>query len=419
MPELNALAIAILITLFLLWKLDFVATLLNLKSLDPELPAPFRDVFDAEKYAQSQQYTRVSSKFHVLEGSVSLAVLLAFWLLGGFGYLDRWTRSFGLSEIPTGLLFLSALFLGNHLIQLPFRLYDTFKLEASFGFNKTTPKLFITDEIKNLAIAALLGLPLLAGILWIFQYASYAWLWAWGFVSAYVVFVQYIYPSLVLPLFNKFTPMPEGELRSSIEDMAKRCQFPLTEISIMDGSKRSTKANAYFTGFGKSKRIALYDTLIEGQTNEEIVAVLAHEIGHFRRHHIIQRVIAGILQTGVLFFLLGLVTNPNGVFARELFDAFGVKTISPHVGLVLFSILFSPASRLLGVIFNAWSRKHEFEADAYAAQAMRTPEHLISALKKLSLTNLANLTPHPFRVLLDYSHPPLLQRFEALQQSTR
>ncbi len=232
--------------------------------------------------------------------------------------------------------------------------------------------------------------------------------------STVQLLLLWLAPSLILPLFNKFTPMPEGSLRTSIEKMAAKCGFPVGEISVMDGSKRSTKANAYFTGFGKTKKIALYDTLVEEQTEDELVAVLAHEIGHFKCRHIIQRVIVSFIQSAALFFLLGLAVDKDGAFAGQLFEAFNVKKITPAVGLVLFGILFSPASRLLGILSHAWSRRHEFEADAFAVKATGNGEALASALKKLSTKNLSNLTPHPLRVFLDYSHPPLLQRLRAI-----
>jgi len=412
--EWNTVALVILVALFALWKLDFIATLLNLKALSPELPGEFADVFDAERYAKSQAYTRESARFEIIHSVFSLTTLLVFWFAGGFGWLDGFSRQLVTGEIPAGLVFLGLLFLGHTLLHLPFSIYDTFVIEEKFGFNKTTPKTFIMDFIKTMGTAAVLGSPLVAGILWIFIHLPLAWLWAWALVSVYQCFVIWIYPVVVLPLYNKFTPMEPGALRSAIEGMARRCDFHLNGIFEMDGSKRSTKANAYFIGFGRTKKIALYDTLIEEQSQDELVAVLAHEIGHFKLHHIIQRLVVSIIQTAVLFFLLGLVTG-GGKFSRELFDAFGVEKISVHVGLVLFSLLFAPASRLLGIAAAAWSRKHEFEADAYAARATGKPESLVTALKKLSAKNLSNLTPHPFRVFLDHSHPPVLTRIDALR----
>ncbi len=413
--EWNAVGLLILIALFGLWKLDFIASLLNLKALSPDLPREFSDVFDGERYARSQAYTRESTRFEIIHSTFSLATLLAFWTFGGFGWLDATARGLVAGEIPAGLLFLGLLFVGHTLLHLPFSIYDTFVIEEKFGFNKTTPKTFVIDQIKGLLLAAVLGLPLVAGLLWIFAKVPQAWLWAWGFFVTFQLFLTWLAPTLILPLFNKFTPMADGPLLRAIHSMAEKCGFPLAEISVMDGSKRSTKANAFFTGFGKTKKIALYDTLVEEQTQDELVAVLAHEIGHFKLRHIVQRLAVSVVQAAALFFLLGLVID-GGKFSRELFDAFGVEKISAHVGLVLFGLLFAPASRLLGIAAAAWSRKHEFEADAYAAKATGQPEALVSALKKLSAKNLSNLTPHPFRVFLDHSHPPVLTRIAALRQ---
>ena len=292
---------------------------------------------------------------------------MSFWASGLLEASHGWdslTRSWFAADanLLPGLTFLSLIYLGNHLIALPLSIYSTFVIEERFGFNKTTPRTFIVDEFKNLLLTACLGLPLAAGLLWIFGNVPNAWLWAWLLFTAVQLLLMWLAPAVILPMFNKFEPMPDGPLREEIEKMAEKCEFPLTEISIMDGSKRSTKANAYFTGFGKNKKIALYDTLVEEQTTEELVAVLAHEIGHFKCKHILQRLAVSILQSGALFFLLGLAIDKDGAFARQLFDAFGVTEISPHVGLILFAILFTPASRILGVFSNAWSRKHEFEA---------------------------------------------------------
>lgn len=416
--EWNAVGTAILIALFLLWKLDFIATLLNLKALSPELPSEFQGTYDPDRYARSQAYTRESSRFEIIHSVWSLALLLGFWTLGGFGWLDGVARNLVSGEIPAGLVFLALLFLGHTLLHLPFSIYDTFVIEERYGFNKTTPKTFVLDQLKGLLLGGALGLPLAAGILWIFGNVPWAWLWAWLFFTAFQLALTWLAPSVILPLFNRFTPMEDGPLRRAIEAMAERCGFPLGEISVMDGSKRSTKANAFFTGFGKNKKIALYDTLIEEQSQDEVVAVLAHEIGHFKLRHIVQRLAVSIIQSGVLFFLLGQTIDRDGRFARLLFDAFGVEAISPHVGLVLFGLLSAPASRILGIAANAWSRKHEFEADAYAAKVTDDGESLVSALKKLSARNLSNLTPHPLRVVLDHSHPPALVRIKALRSQS-
>jgi len=408
------LAVLILISLFLLWHLEFIATLLNLKTFPATPPQELGDLMDQEKLDRARSYLAVNSRFDILRSSVSLALLLAFWWLGGFPFLDTLARSLSENPVIAGLAFLTALFLAQNLISLPFDIYETFVIEEKFGFNKSTAATFISDRVKGLALSAVLGLPLAAGILWIFHEVPHAWLWAWAFVTAFQLILTYLAPSLILPLFNKFTPMPDGELKNAIHALGVKCGFPLEGVYEIDGSKRSTKANAYFTGFGKHKKIALFDTLTEKSTTPELLAILAHEIGHFRLGHIRQRLAVGIIQMALIFFLIGLATDPGGSFARQLHDAFGVTDISPHAGLVFFTILLEPASKLLSVLANAWSRKHEFEADAYAAQATGTPEALASALRKLSSDHLSHPAPHKLRVILDYSHPPLLQRLQAL-----
>lgn len=414
MSDWNFMTVIIVVALFALWKLEFAATLLNLKAFPDCVPAELADVMDAAKLDQARDYLRANSHFEVVKSCTSLGVLLVFWFAGGFGWLDGWARSLTPTPVTAGLVFLAALMSGQALMSLPFSIYATFVIEKKFGFNQTTPATFVLDCVKGLLLAAVLGLPLAAAVLWIFGNVAHAWLWAWAVVTAFQLLLTWLAPTLIMPLFNKFTPMPEGELKQSIEALGARCGFPLAGVFVMDGSKRSTKANAFFTGLGKLKKIALFDTLVEKSTTPELLGVLAHEIGHFRRGHIRQRLAAGIFQTAVIFFLLGLATDPHGRFARLLFDAFGVARISPHVGLVLFSILLEPVSRLLGVALNAWSRRHEFEADAYAAAATGDGTPLADALKKMTADHLSHPAPAALRVWLDYSHPPLLQRLRAL-----
>ena len=412
----NALALFIIISLFALWKLDLIATLLNIKVLDPNIPEEFTDIFDAEKYEKSQNYTRVTEKFGIFESIFSLMLMLGFWFTGGFNWLDNLARGFDYGEIVTGILFMGILFISQMIIMLPFQLYDTFVIEEKFGFNKTTIKTFFMDQVKGLILMAIIGAPILALILWIFEAVPMAWLWAWAAFTVIQLLLTYIAPSVFLPLFNKFEPMPEGELKDAINDMAKKCDFPLTELFIMDGSKRSTKSNAFFTGFGKNKKIALFDTLVEKHTTEGLVGILAHEIGHFKCKHIVKRMVIGIIQSAVVFYLLGLVTDKNGPVAEHLFAAFKMEHISVYAGLIFFGLLFAPVKKVLSIFGNISSRKHEFEADAYATEAQGTPDHLIQSLKKLSADNLVNLTPHPLPVFLDYSHPPMLVRLEALKK---
>jgi len=419
MSEWNFMTVIIVVGVFALWKLELIATLLNLKAFPAAVPPDLADLMDEAKLAKARDYLRVNARFGILQSSVSLTVFLVFWVLGGFAWLDGAargvTQAWGGAELAAGLIFITALVLAQALLGLPFAIYDTFVIEEDFGFNRSTPRTFILDRLKGLLLAALLGLPLLAAVLWIFSHVAHAWLWAWAVVTVFQLALTYLAPSWIMPLFNKFTPMPEGDLKQAIETLGERCKFPLSGVFVMDGSKRSTKANAFFTGLGKRKKIALFDTLIDKSSQPELLGVLAHEIGHFRCGHIRQRLAVGILQSAAIFFLLGLATNPHGAFARALFDAFGVRIISPHVGLVLFSILLEPVSKLLGVLANAWSRKHEFEADAYAAAVTGNGGALGEALKKLSVDHLSHPTPAALRVWLDYSHPPLLQRLAALR----
>ena len=416
MSDWNFMSVIILLGIFVLWKLEFAATLLNLKAFPTTVPQPLRDLMDEAKLDQARAYLRVNARFGILQSTVSLVVLLVFWSIGGFAWLDEFAHTFTPSRLVAGLIFLSALLLGQSLVSLPFSIYDTFVIEEKFGFNRSTPATFIKDRLKGIALAAVIGLPLMAAVLWIFGNVAHAWLWAWIVVTTFQLVLTYLAPSLIMPLFNKFTPMPDGELKQAIEALGVKCGFPLTGVFVMDSSKRSTKANAFFTGLGKRKKIALFDTLVDKSSKLELLGVLAHEIGHFRCGHIKQRLAVGILQTAVIFYLLGLATDPEGKFARLLFDAFGVKQISPHVGLVLFSILLEPVSKALGVLANAWSRRHEFEADAYAAKVTGDGAALGEALKKMSADHLSHPSPAPLRVWLDYSHPPLVERLAALEK---
>jgi STE24 endopeptidase len=408
--EFNIYFFTILFTVVAIYKMDLVADLLNLRGLGAPLPPEFRDVFSEEDYAKSQEYTRAKTILGVIESTTTQGLFLVFWFGGGFAWLDQWVRGVSSGEVGRGLLLVSALTLGTSLCSLPFEFYRTFVLEERFGFNRTTLKTFITDHLKSLTLSAVLGLPLFALIVWLFARWELAWLYAFLAVTVGSLILAYVAPKWLLPLFYQFTPMPEGELKSAIDDLSVRCGFPLAGIYVMDGSKRSTKANAFFTGFGNTKRIALFDTLINHHSVSELVAVLAHEIGHYKRGHIIQSMIAGIAESALAFFLLGFFLRNEG-----LFHAFGVRETSVSLSLILFGILFTPLSKVSSVLRSVWSRRNEFEADAYAASVTGHPGDLVTALKKLTHENLGNVTPHPFHVFLNDSHPPVLRRIEALE----
>ena len=401
----------LIITFVVVHVIEMISTFLNVRALRPELPEAFEGVYDRESYRKSQDYTRESSRFDMISSTLKLIIFLAFWLGGGFGWFDSLLRSWQLPVLVQGLVGISLLYLGNTLINLPFDLIDTFVIEQKHGFNKTTPKTFVGDQIKGLLIGAVLGLPLIALLLWVFESYPNAWIYAWLSTTAFILIMSYVGPAIIMPLFNKFTPLEDGELKTEVTAMAERCGFPFKEVSIIDGSKRSTRSNAFFAGFGKNKKIALYDTLVAQQTVPELVAVLAHEIGHFKRKHIIQRLVLSVIQMAVLFFLLGkFLKNP------ALFEAFGVAETSTYLSFVFFLMLFQPIQFVLGIVMSWWSRKHEYEADAYASAAVGGPQDLISALRKLARDNLANLTPHPFHVFLHYSHPPLQERLAAMKR---
>jgi len=408
---MNIYAIIILATLVISYLLDLVTEYLNLKSLRDELPPEFKDAYDAEKYRKSQQYTREQTRFGILTSTFNLTVLLIFWFLGGFNWLDTIVRGWQLGEIWSGLIYIGILLLAHSLITLPFRIYAIFVIEEKYGFNRTTPKIFITDLLKGLLLGIALGAPLLAGILAFFQYAgNWAWLYAWLATTVFTLFVQYIAPTWIMPLFNKFTPLEDGDLKTAIFNYANKVKFPLKNVFVMDGSKRSTKSNAFFTGFGKNKRIALFDTLIAQHSIGEMVAILAHEIGHYKKKHVLKNTIIGIVHTGIIFYLLSIfISDP------KLFQAFYMNHVSVYAGLIFFGMLYSPIEMILSIFMQMFSRKNEFEADQFAAETIDNPEDMVRALKKLSAHNLSNLTPHPLYVFFHYSHPPVLERIRAIR----
>ena len=407
---MNTIAFIILATLLVDFILNVLADGLNLKNLRTELPKSFADIYDAERYRQSQQYLRAHTRFGWFASVFNLMVLLAFWFAEGFALLDAWVRAFELGAIFSGLIFIGILLLTKSLLSLPFSIYSTFVIEARFGFNKTTPATYILDLLKGLLLAVLLGTPLLAAILAFFEYAGpHAWWYCWIGVTLYMLMVQFVAPAWIMPLFNKFTPLEDGELKSAILAYARGIKFPLENVYQMDGSRRSTKSNAFFTGFGRHKRIVLFDTLIQQHTVKELVAILAHEMGHYKKKHIRQSLILGILQTGLMLFLLAQFITYQG-----LFDAFYMPQQSVYAGMLFFAMLYAPIDFFMGMLMQLRSRHNETAADQFAAETTRDPESMVSALKKLSIHNLSNLTPHPFYVFLNYSHPPVLQRIQVL-----
>jgi STE24 endopeptidase len=408
---MNWIAWIILFFLIADFLLQLAADRLNLEALTDEIPKPFQNIFDPEKYRQAQAYLRTNTRFGQVAGAVDLLLLLGFWFVGGFALVDNWVRSFGWGSLVTGLLFIGVLAGLKTLVDQPFNLYATFVIEHRFGFNQTSPAVWIKDRFKALLLAMGFGTPLLAGILAFFQYAgSSAWIWCWALVTLFMIVVQFIAPTWIMPLFNRFELLEPGELKDAIMDYARAIGFTLDTIYVMDGSKRSSKANAFFTGFGRHRRIVLFDTLIAGHTTDELVAVLAHEMGHYQLRHILKMMTLGILQTGVLLFLMSLF-----IHTPALTEAFYVERPSVYAGLVCFGLLYGPVDFFLGLIGLWVSRRHEFAADRFAIDTTGKVRPMVDALKKLSVHNLSNLSPHPFYVFLSNSHPPVLQRIAALE----
>lgn len=408
----NLYAVVILVALVGELFLSLVADLLNLRAMESEVPGELADVFDAETYRRSQEYTRVKTRFSILDNAFGLAVLLLFWAGNGFQQLDQWLRGFELGPVATGVAFIAALALGRGLIELPWRLYSTFVIEERFGFNRTTHRTFVVDLVKGLLLGGALGLPILALVLFFFeQTGEMAWLYCWGFMTTVTLIMSFVFPVWILPIFNRFEPLEDGALRSALDRYARSVGFDLQGIFVVDGSRRSTRSNAFFTGFGRNKRIALYDTLIKQQTVPEMVAILAHEVGHYRKRHVVKGLLISVVHSGAVFFLLSIFLQHQG-----LFDAFGMTNLSVYAGLVFFSLLFSPIDIVLSFLLYMLMRRHEFEADRFAAETVDEPLALASALEKLAAENLVNLTPHPFYVFLHHSHPPVLQRIRAIRE---
>ncbi len=374
-----------------------------------ELPEELVGIYDAEKYRKSQDYEKVKTRFSLITGAFSLVLLILMLVLGGFAWLDDVVRTYTTNPILMALLFFAILGLASDLLTTPFSAYHTFVIEQKFGFNTTTVKTFISDKLKSWLLAALLGGGLISFVVWVYQ-ATGSWFWfiVWMAVTVFMIFMTLFYSDIIVPLFNKQKPLESGELREAIESYASKTGFKLKNIFVIDGSKRSRKANAYFTGFGPKKRIVLYDTLINDLSTEEIVAVLAHETGHYKKKHVLFSLFSSILSNGIVFYLLSLVIgNP------DMSAALGASQASFHIGILAFGMLYSPVTMVIGIFGNMISRRNEYAADRYAAATYKA-EAIKSGLIRLSVLNLSNLRPHPFTVFVGYSHPTLLQRLEAL-----
>ena len=409
---MNAYLVFILAILIGSYILDVIVEILNIRHLKTELPEEFAGYYDAEKYQTAQRYLKENTRFGLITETLFTPLTIAFILLGGFNYVDALARSFNLGPIPTGLVFTGILLFVSQLIHIPFSAYATFVIEEKYGFNRTTLKTFILDIVKGWLLTALIGGIVFSVILWFFEKTgTWAWLYCWGAVTVIQLFLSFIAPVVIMPLFNKFIPLKESELKAAIEEYARAQAFKMKGVFTMDASKRSSKSNAFFTGFGRFRRIVLFDTLIEKHTVHELVSVLAHEMGHYRKKHILKSVLISIATTGLMFFIMSLFINNKGLFA-----AFRMEHTSIYASLLFFGFLYAPIEMVLSIAGTMLSRKHEYEADAYAVTTHCKPDAMITALKKLSVDNLSNLTPHPLKVFLSYSHPPVLERIKAIRK---
>jgi STE24 endopeptidase len=412
---MNIYLIIILSIIVIEYLLNLIVERLNVKHASSELPSEFEGFYDAQKYKLAQLYLKENTNFHLTKDTISVIITLTFVLAGGFNFIDNIARSFNQGPIITGLIFTGILGAALQLLSIPFSAYHTFVIEAKYGFNKTTFKTFISDIIKGLILTVIIGAVVLSMVFWFF-YATgnFAWVYCWIAVTLFQLFLLFIAPVVIMPLFNKYTPLEDGELKGAIENYAREQKFTLAGVFKMDASKRSTKSNAFFTGFGKFRRIALFDTLIQKHTTDELVSVLAHEIGHYKKKHFVKGIVLSVITTGIMFFILSFFINNKG-----LFDAFKMQNLSIYASLIFFGFLYSPINLFISIFSNVISRKHEYEADNFAIITYKKPESFISALKKLTVDNLSNLTPHPLKVFLDYSHPPVLKRIEAIREKVK
>ena len=401
----------IVVFLCLDFVLERILESLNSKHMSPVLPDSLKGIYDEKEYSRFQSYKRENGRLDSWSSGVGFVVMIVFLVAGGFGWYNSWVVSLTDSVVWQTILFVVGLSVASSVLDIPFDYYATFRIEEKYGFNKTTRRVYWLDTVKELFLSLVLGGVLLALVVWFYTWAgTYFWLYAWGAVTLFSVFMAMFYSQLIVPLFNKQTPLQEGSLRDKIQAFAGKVGFKLDNIYVIDGSKRSTKANAYFTGLGPKKRVVLYDTLIDELTEEEIVAVLAHEVGHYKKRHTLRSMVVSVIQMGVLFWLFSLCVNNTA-----LSEALGGDRAYFQLGLIAFAILYSPVNLILGIGMNVWSRSNEYEADAFAARYYEG-DYLVSGLKKISVKSLSNLTPHPLYEYIYYSHPSLLKRIDAIKR---
>ena len=409
---MNIYLIIILFIIIVDYFLDIVVDTLNVRHVTTDLPKEFEGYYDAEKYNKAQNYLKENTRFGIITDTITTPITLAFILLGGFNYVDQIARGFQFGPIPTGLVFAGMLMFASQVMSIPLSIYSTFVIEEKYGFNRTTVKTFILDILKSWLLTVIIGGIVFSLILWFFGKAgNLAWIYCWVAVVLFQIVLTFLAPVVIMPLFNKFYPLEDGELKTTIESYAKSQHFKMKGVFKMDASKRSTKSNAFFTGFGKFRRIVLFDTLIKKHTVDELVSILSHEMGHYKKKHILKSMLISIITTGLMFFILSLFINNQG-----LFSAFKMENTSIYASLIFFAFLYTPINMAISILGKILSRKYEYEADVYAVTTYRKPESMISALKKLTVDNLSNLTPHPLKVFLSYSHPPVLERIQSIRR---
>lgn len=408
--EAQTILYIILTIVTISYLFDQVLDYINLKHQRTDLPAEVEAFYDREKYQKAMAYHRDQTNFSFITDGFSFLLSVLMLLSGGFGWLDAVLRDYIQNDIVLALAFFGALMIASDILTIPFQWYSTFVIEERYGFNKTTIRTFITDKLKGYLLSAIIGGGLLALLIFLVRtIGPDFWIWFALIAAAFILFMNMFYTSLILPLFNKLTPLADGELKTAIEAFSKKVNFPLDNIFVIDGSKRSKKANAFFSGIGKKKKIVLYDTLIENHTTDELVAVLAHEVGHFKKKHIIWGYALSVVQIIFTLWVLSLM-----IFSEDLSHALGGQQQAIHLNLIAFTILFAPISGITGLFMSMYSRKNEYEADAYARETY-SGSALANALKKLSVDSLSDLYPHPLYVFFHYSHPPLMKRLEAIE----
>ncbi|BAG13829.1 M48 family metallopeptidase [Candidatus Endomicrobiellum trichonymphae] len=409
---MNIYTLIMLFFIIAVYLVETAANLLNVKNISNNIPPEFDGYFDREKYSKAQEYLKANTKLSVISSTFFLTAQIIFIVLKGFNYVNTIAVSFSFGTILTGLVFAGIVFSAFEILKIPFSVYSVFIIEENFGFNKMNVKTFISDLLKSWIITAIIGAVIFAAILWLFANVyRYAWLYAFAAIVIFELFITFIAPVTIMPLFNKYTSLEDGELKNSIEEYAKKENFKMKGLFKMDGSKRSTKSNAFFTGFGKFRRIVLFDTLIQKHTVDGLTSILAHEMGHFKLGHIVKHIIFSSALSGIMLFIFSLLIDK-----AWLYDAFFMRTQDIYAGIIFFSFLYAPVSLIISPILSYFSRKHEYEADLYSITTYRKPQAMINALKKLSVDNMSNLYPHKFKVFLEYSHPPVLERIKAINR---